>query len=143
MKKVKLLGFLFSGLLSLTACTSTPPTNDPEALAEYALEKFRQRDYDALKKCADDKLVHDITQMEIANETAKTDAGLNEESKQKYEEGEKFWKENFTDPTFKKTDVDDYGKNGKKVHFECSKGRLNIVVEKNDGKWVLHKINLF
>ena len=123
----------------MVSCSSVP--SDPESLADYALEKFKADDTEALIECSTEENAAKLRAELESMENLRKEAETNENIKDALEYGEEF-KKKIAGAQFEKGPVEDVSEGIKQVVYESEDGRIRVVMKDVDGEWKLDMIGL-
>lgn len=132
-------------VLLLGACSSVP--SDPKELADYALEKTQEMDYDALAECGTERFAEQQRKAKEDAEKMESKAGGDELAKEAYEQWKQFSKE-LREAVFDEGEMKDMKNGDKQVRYEVKEGssmirnieKLRVRLQQVDGEWKVDEI---
>lgn len=121
------------------SCSSVP--SDPESLADYALEKFKADDMEALIECSTEENASKLKAELQNNEQLEKEAETNENIRKALEFGKEF-KKKISEAQFEKGQIEDVSEGIKEVVYKSEEGKLRVILKEVNGEWKLDMIGL-
>lgn len=140
MKKfVRFLLPAFIGCALFCACSSVP--SDPQKLADYALEKFKKSDYDALMKCGTEEYAQKLSAEVQSLEALKKEAETNKKMKASLKFQEEFMQK-IAEENFGEGEMVDMGDSHKQVTYRGEEGSIRVLLTKENETWKVEQVGL-
>lgn len=135
----KQIALVVFGAALIFSCSSAP--SDPESLADYALEKFKADDMEALIECSTEENALKLKAELENNELLEKEAETNENIRKALEFGKDF-KKKISEAQFEKGEIEDVSEGIKEVVYRSENGKLRVILKEVNGEWKLDMIGM-